>query len=271
MNNTDIWKRPWHLEKFDDIYNRDERFFAIVLKGLISWLNRNIVMYNNPINHFIFNTGSTYMYVESNGYEYSWCETTGEDQMYMHLPRCLMTIGAVNVEMEELTQPYSRGLYERKSSDNKIKGYNAEIRRLPVSIDITLKYVLSNFNESIILIQELIDSIFFQRYYKVSYLGQQVECSIEFSQELQIAIDEIDMSATDMRNRSIELTLKINTNYPIIDIKTEVPSDQFIDGFRSDPWLPKQPDPTPEESEYVIKAPAGMGKLINELNVENKI
>ena len=83
------WIRPWNEEKFDDLYNRDERFFALVIKGLLSWLNRIIVMYNKPINHFIFTTGSSYLYIESNGYEYSVNETTGEDTMYMILPRCL--------------------------------------------------------------------------------------------------------------------------------------------------------------------------------------
>ncbi len=24
--NTSTWLRPWHLEKFDNLYNRDERF-----------------------------------------------------------------------------------------------------------------------------------------------------------------------------------------------------------------------------------------------------
>ena len=50
MNNVfnrerEPWIRPWNQEKFDDLYNRDERFFSIVIKGLLSWLNRNIVLY----------------------------------------------------------------------------------------------------------------------------------------------------------------------------------------------------------------------------------
>ena len=120
----DKWIRPWELEKFDDLYNRDERFFAILVKGLLSWLNRNIVLYNKSINHFIFNTGSSYMYVESNGYEYVWCETTGEDQIYMHMPRCLVELGSIDILLEELSQPFSRGNYERNHySDEELKKY----------------------------------------------------------------------------------------------------------------------------------------------------
>ena len=94
------WIRPWNIEKFDDIYNRDERFFSIVLKGVLSWFNSNIILYNKGISHFIFNTGSSYMYIESNGYEYSWNETTGEDQMYMKMPRCIVEIGGIDIPKE---------------------------------------------------------------------------------------------------------------------------------------------------------------------------
>ena len=89
-------------DKFDDLYNRDERFFSIVIKGLLSWLNRNIVLYNKSINHFIFNTGSSYLYMESNGYEFNLSETTGEDTMYMTLPRCLVEISDISFPMENV-------------------------------------------------------------------------------------------------------------------------------------------------------------------------
>ena len=84
------WIRPWNKEKFDDLHNRDERFFGLLIKGTLAWLNKNIVLYNKPIKHFIFNTGSSIMYVESNGYKFSWNETTGEDTIYMSRPRCVV-------------------------------------------------------------------------------------------------------------------------------------------------------------------------------------
>ena len=151
--NTKIekWIRPWHIVKFDDLYNRDDRFFSVVIKGLINWLNNNIILYNKPIPHYIFNTGSSYMYMESNGYEFSWNETSGEDQMYNQMPRCIIELAGINVPTEELTNPYTTGIYERRNGDN-IQGFNANMRRVPIEIDINLKYVLANFNESIVLI-----------------------------------------------------------------------------------------------------------------------
>ena len=226
----DHWVRPWELEKFDDIYNRDERFFAILIKGTLSWLNRNIILYNKPINHFIFNTGSSYMYIESNGYDYAWCETTGEDTMYMHLPRCIVEIGDINVVMAELTQPFSRGVYERHSGEF-IKGYNADIRRLPIELTLNLKYYLSNFNESIVLAQELIDKILFQKYFSITYLGQIIECSIEYAENITIQINQIDMEAPDPRQKTIEISVKICSNYPLINTSSETKSGNIISKF----------------------------------------
>ena len=227
------WIRPWMTDKFDDLYNRDERFFSIVIKGLLSWLNRNIVLYNKSINHFIFNTGSSYLYMESNGYEFNLSETTGEDTMYMTLPRCLVEISDISFPMEELTSPYARGNYERRNG-NMLCGYNAEIRRLPIELDLNLKYYLSNFNETIILLQELIDKIIFQKYYKINYLGQVIQCSIEFPGNTTPEVNKIDMASPDPNQRNITLSIKICTNYPIINERTEIPTDKVIIAYGMD-------------------------------------
>ena len=116
--------RPWNLEKFNNLYNRDERFFAILLKDALSWLTQNVVLYNKGINHFIFSISSSYLYVESNGYNFSMNEATGEDYIYMKMPRCVIEIGDINIPLEELSASYVRGQYERLDG-NVIKGYNA--------------------------------------------------------------------------------------------------------------------------------------------------
>ena len=232
-NTDEKWIRPWNQKKFDNLYNRDERFFAILVKGLISWMNRNIVLYDEPINHFIFNTGSSYLYMESNGYEYNLSETTGEDTMYMKLPRCILEISGVDFPTEELTSPFARGTYERRDG-NKIVGYNAEIRRLPIELNINLKYYLSNFNEVIVLLQELIDKLVFQRYFNIVYLGQVIQCSIEFPGNVNPEINKIDMSSPDPNQRNITFDIKINTNYPLINERSAIKTDKVIGTFGTD-------------------------------------
>lgn len=229
----DKWERVWERTKFDDLEERDERFFSIVVKGALSWLTRNIVLYNKPIKHFIFNTGSSYLYIESNGYSYSTSEVSGEDQIYMEIPRCICTLEGISIPTEELTSPFSRGQYERKSN-GQIAGFNADIRRIPIEMQLKCHYVLSTFNEACILSEELIQKLIFNKYYKISFLGQVIQCSIDFPTEYQIEINKIDMASTETNLKSIEITLKISSCYPQIDMRTEIPNDKIIGKFGND-------------------------------------
>lgn len=245
------WMRPWNVKKFDNLFDRDDRFFAVVIKGALSWLTRNIVLYDEPINHFIFNTGSSYMYVEKNGYKYSLSEVSGEDQMYMKMPRCIVEIDNVSIPMEELTQPYVRGTYER-IVENDVVGMNAEMRRLPLEISLKLRYVLSNFNESIVLLQEIIDKMVFNKYFKITYLGQTIKCSLDWPTEQSIQLNKLDMTSSDTNQKSIEMSLKLTTSYPQIDERTEGRNDNIIGQFTNEQCLhPKGIDRKSSDKETI--------------------
>lgn len=229
---VDVWVRPWNKTKFDDLANRDERFLSIVIKGALGWLSRNIVLYNKPLKHFIFNTGSTLMYMEDIGYEYSESETFGEDQMYMSVPSCICEIGSLQIQTDDLSSQFVRGTYERLSSlDNQIHGYNAEIRRIPLELELKCKYILGTFNESLILVQELLDKLVFQKYYRIVYLGNIITCSIEFPTSTSIQFEKIDMASPQHRNKTIDLDLKVCASYPQIDIRSESDNANIISGF----------------------------------------
>ena len=237
-NTSKTWIRPWNVVKFDNLYDRDDRFFSILVKGLLNWLTRNIIMYNKPIKHYIKDTGSSYMYVETNGYEYTVNTVTGEDWMYNEMPRCLVDIEGIDIPFEELTNPYARGIYERLDGKD-IKGYNAQIRRMPIEMSLTLHYVLSNYNESLILIQELIDKVCFQQYFKIVYLGQIIPCSFEVPSNFNIQFNKIDMTSTETNQKQIDLQLKVCSNYPCIDERTEISNDKIISGYKQESDLYK--------------------------------
>lgn len=231
LHNT--WQRPWDIPKNDDLYNRDERFFAILMKGTLNYLNNHLVMYGKPINHFILDTGSAYLYLEKNGYDFSWTKTSGNDTIYQKLPRCIVELGNITIPTEDLSQPFSRGVYERRTN-NTIKGYNADIRRMPIQLSINCKYVFSNFNEAIIFEQEIIDKLLFQRYFNITYLGQIIPCSIEFPADSSIEFDNVDLASTEVNHRKINISLNIRTNYPIINTRTEESNEYIISALGGD-------------------------------------
>ena len=269
---TSNWLRPWNLEKFDNLYDRDERYFAVLLKGALSWLTDNIVLYNKPVNHFIYTTGSSYLYIESNGYTFSMNETSGEDYMYMKMPRCVIEIGDINIPTEELSAPFVRGQYERRDG-NEIKGYNAQMRRLPVEISLAAKYVLSNFNESIILVQELIDKVSWQQYFNIVYLGQIIQCSLEIDNNYQIQLNKVDMTATDTNQKTIEIQFKLCSNYPSIDERTEVENSKIIGQIVTNTNVFQNGDITnsyDKETNIDLDSIAAEGNLINLINKVNQ-
>lgn len=230
-----MWKHPWQLEKFDNIYNKDERFFSILVKGLIAWFNKNIVLYNKPIKHFIFSTGSSYMYVEANGYEFILSETSGTDWIYMEMPRCIIEISDISFNTESLTNCFSRGEYERYDDEtNSISGYNAEIMRVPIEMNLQFKYVLSNFNETIVLLQEIIDKFIYQKFFTIIYLGQKIRCGIEFPTSEQLELNKIDMSSNETNQKVLQFDIKLTSNYPAINERTEVSNANVIDSTKFD-------------------------------------
>lgn len=237
----DKWIHPWQRKKFDDVSYRDDRFFSILVKGVLSWLTNNIVLYGEPIKHFILVTGSSYMYMESNGYSYDAKQTSGEDQIYMKTPRCICEVGEVSVPTEELTQPFVRGNYERQVGDD-IVGMNAEVRRLPISMTISLKYVLSTFNEGMVLLQEIFDKLIFNRYFRISYLGQNIQCLINFPSEEQVSVNKIDMTSTDTNQKTIEFSITVLSAYPQINERTEIRNTQIISSFGTEVNLHKELD-----------------------------
>ena len=230
-----MWKHPWQLEKFDNIYNKDERFFSILVKGLIAWFNKNVVLYNKPIKHFIFSTGSSYMYVEANGYEFILSETSGTDWIYMEMPRCIIEISDISFNTESLTNCFSRGEYERYDDEtNSISGYNAEIMRVPIEMNLQFKYVLSNFNETIVLLQEIIDKFIYQKFFTIIYLGQKIRCGIEFPTSEQLELNKIDMSSNETNQKVLQFDIKLTSNYPAINERTEVSNANVIDSSKFD-------------------------------------
>ena len=269
---TSSWLRPWNLEKFDNLYDRDERYFAVLLKGALSWLTDNIVLYNKPVNHFIYTTGSSYLYVESNGYTFSMNETSGEDYIYMKMPRCVLEIGDINVPAEELSAPYVRGQYERRDG-NEIKGYNAQMRRLPIEMSLSAKYVLSNFNESIILVQELMDKVSWQQYFNIIYLGQIIQCSLEIDNNYQIQLNKVDMTSNDTNQKTIEIQFKLCSNYPCIDERTEVENNKIIDRVVTNINVFQNGDITnshDKETNVDLDSIGTEGNLINLINKVNQ-
>jgi hypothetical protein len=79
------------------------------------------------------------------------------------------------------------------------------------------------------LIQYIISNISFIRTYDIVYLGQKIKCSYKipesFNEEHSM---EITGAMTDDRDHKLTLSLEIESNVPIFNSKTIMPSDHII-------------------------------------------
>ena len=97
-----------------------------------------------------------------------------------------------------------------------------------------LKYVLSTYNEGLILLQEIFDKLIFNRYFRISYLGQNIQCLINFPSEEQITVNKVDMASTDVNQKTIEFSITVLSAYPQINERTEIKNTQIISSFSTD-------------------------------------
>jgi hypothetical protein len=90
-----------------------------------------------------------------------------------------------------------------------------------------------------VLTEELINNVLFQRYYTVAFLGQNLQCSIEFPQNFNIELNHTDMTDPTTNQKNVQLTLKVCTNYPAIDENTEVANSSIVRSFIFGQSLPQ--------------------------------
>lgn len=236
--------------------NNTQLFISTLFKSLLNDLDSRVKLRNKNISHFMLNTGDDIMWLEHKGQDMSKepLQVSNEDYVYNTVPRCMVNMNDLEVLEEQITSPYNRGNFEIEYEDM-LYGFNAEFRRAPLKLGVSLKYYLDSFTDVITVTQYLITKMLFIRTFKFDYMGQTIEASYKvptsFSHEKNITFDG---GTTEQKLRTIELTLELETNMPIFNERTAIENDLFIKGFALNENVnginPRQND---EEKDYVIK------------------
>ena len=64
---------------------------------------------------------------------------SNEDYIYNSIPRCVVTPGGISIVPDQLTNPYILGKLQYESEEN-IYNLVAEFRRMPIKLEVELKY-----------------------------------------------------------------------------------------------------------------------------------
>lgn len=223
----ELWE---NLRRGNVDINNQQLFFSIIAKGFIYKLNQNLKLRGKSIPHYILNTGDDIMYLEVKGQDHSIepTEVSNENFVYSQIPRCMIQPTGINVQLDQLTNPYSHGRFEIEYNDM-IYNFRAEFRRIPVTYGFSLKYYLDNFTDSLNVIQQIITNLSFINLFKVIYLGQQINCSYQIPDSYQTEyMMEFDGITTESKYRTISVELEVSTNIPVIHEETIVPPNVLI-------------------------------------------
>lgn len=211
--------------------NVQDLFFSILIKGLLYNLNNCIKVRGDYVPHYITHTGDDRMYLAARGYNASLEPNLPSNEIrniYDIIPKCIVNPSNIDLDINQLTSPYSIGgiQYSDKDGLYMLKG---EFRRVPVKISVDLKYYTESYTDMLELIQYIISNLAFIRTFDIMYMGQKITCSYRipeaFNDEHSM---DIDGSMSDSRNHELNLSIEVESNFPVFNNRTIMPADKII-------------------------------------------
>mgnify|MGYP000867012485 CR=1 FL=1 len=217
--------------------NSQENYFNKLISAFLVDISSIMSLRGSiSIPHFIPNTGDDTIYLMDRGYNGSLepCEITNQANVYYQRnPRCVCQVGGINLLNDQLTSPFVRGIGTIEDEDDEgnpeVTTYSAQFRRYPVQVSIDCKYVVPTFNDVLWLTQHIITSAATIRTFKFVYLGQVLSASYRLPDAYQGEFPiEIDGTSQEDRNKTVSISLEIESNLPVYDNDTVVKTDKVI-------------------------------------------
>lgn len=210
--------------------NNQELFMKLVLKGFLADINNELKIRGNKLPHFIINVGDDLFFLNQKKYDYSKepLEVTNENYIYNTIPRCMVNPQGIDLPTDQLTSPYTRGIFEYQSETD-IYTFSAEFRRIPLKLTVDLAYYLDTFTDTMELIQQYLSKLIFIRTYNINYMGNVICCSYKVPESFSDNHTfEFTGNTTDNVNKNVELSIEIETNIPIFSPKTVADMNKVI-------------------------------------------
>lgn len=210
--------------------NNQELFFSTLIKGLILKLKEDISIRGIPVPHIIVHTGSDALYLEKKGQDQSIepLEISNENYIYNITPRCVVNPGGIDLIVDQLTNPYILGQLQYDSGDN-LYNLVGEFRRLPLKLNVELKYFTDSYRDLLELVQQTLTNLAFIRTYHITYMGQQITCSYKIPEAFSGEhITELDGKTQDDKSHTLPLTIEVETNLPVFEKRTIMNADSYI-------------------------------------------
>lgn len=229
MTNTPLQISEMIKNETIDI-NTQENFLSKVIKGVMYDLNTIIKVRGKNVPHLIISTGDDTMYLDVKGQNQAIepQDISNENYVYSVIPRGVVTPSGINLETDQLSSPYTRGRLQVEHDDT-LYEMTAEFRRMPMTMRISIKYILDTFTDTLNLMQHIITHLSFVRTFTIIYMGQQITCSYRFPEAMEEQFNaQFDGLSTDAKYKTVEIELEVETNIPVFYPRTVIPADMVI-------------------------------------------
>lgn len=210
--------------------NTQENFLSKVIKGAMYDLNEIIKVRGKNVPHLILSTGDDTMYLDVKGQNQAIepQDISNENYVYSVIPRGVVTPSGINLETDQLSSPYTRGRLQVEH-DDVLYEMTAEFRRMPMTMRISIKYILDTFTDTLNLMQYVITHLSFVRTFNIIYMGQQITCSYRFPEAMEEQFNaQFDGLSMDAKYKTVEIELEVETNVPVFYPRTVIPADMVI-------------------------------------------
>lgn len=210
--------------------NVQDLFLSSLTKGLLYNLNNSIKIRNINVPHYILHTGDDRMFIEAKGYDASIepVKLSNENNIYDVIPKCIVTPNGIDLDSSQLTSPYSIGNIQY-SDNSGLYMFKGEFRRIPVKMSFDLKYYVDSYTDMMELIQYIISNLAFVRNYDIMYMGQKIKCSYKIPESFgEEHTMDIDGAMSDNREHSLNISIEVETNFPVFNNRTIMPATSII-------------------------------------------
>lgn len=202
--------------------NVQQLFFSSLIKALLINLRESISIRKIPVPHIIMNTGDDTMWLMAKGYDVTIEPTniSNECTIYNTVPRCVCNPSSIDMVPDQLTSPYTTGVFQFEY-ENSLYTFHSEFRRMPVKLQVNLKYYLDSFTDALELMQHVCTKLAFIRTYKFTYMGQTITASYRIPDSMEDQhMTELSGDLTDSRDRTVEVSLEVESFIPVYAPKT---------------------------------------------------
>lgn len=214
-------------------YNNYENYFKSLISGFLMDITNTIQLNGKSIPHLIPHTGDDTLYLMDRGYDNSIepCEVSnqGPRNFYQMVPRGMVKPSGININNSDFTSPFTHGLFSVIDEEDKLVTYSAVFRRIPLTFTVEITYVLPTYFDMLNTIQSVLSNCYNIRTFSFVYLGQTLSASYKLPDNFdgQYQMD-IDGSSTDAKEKIINISLEIESNFPAYDLDTLTKTDKVI-------------------------------------------